>query len=287
MTPRQFADLAAAVASHFEELSNAGGPDAASLHRVWKRASRCLMFWREELFSKATPSLYAEIFAAELPIRVWCTAVAASGRKAGECNAAAVAGKINAELLELRCLALQALAADHGLTNSEAAAMDRFRRRCERWCDALLGPIVGRTGVTEFAIRPDRATDFAEQFSADPSGSATWPLVTAGLRLTFAEADSFRGPDEGRSGTAAADLASAIFASFPAEAFSSGGLLRAAHVGRTARVPKETALKKVVRTPLAPNAASANVAATPKASQIPRPHQPISFVTLRKRGSKP
>jgi hypothetical protein len=285
VTPRQFADLAASVAAHSEELSATEGPDAATLHRVWKRAVRCLRAWREELIHRATPSLYAEIFSAELPIRVWCTAIAASERQVrGSGSAAAVAGKINSELLELRCLALQALAADHGLTTSEAAMLDRFRRRCERWCDAMLGPIIGRTGVTDFAFRPDRASDFAEQFSADPRGTATWPLVAAGLRLAFAEADDFRGPDEGRDCDASTDLAAALFASFPIEAFTTHGQLRSVLVGRASRVPQETAPRKPARTSSA-SAKSKPADAIAPPQSVPRPHiAPISFASLRKRG---
>jgi hypothetical protein len=64
VTPRQFADLAAAVALHSDELTAAGGPNVATLHRVWKCSVDCFADWREELHRAPSPSLYAQVFAA-------------------------------------------------------------------------------------------------------------------------------------------------------------------------------------------------------------------------------
>lgn len=287
VTPCELADLATVVAAHAEALSAAGGPEPATLHRVWKRSVRCLRAWREELFSSATPALYAEIFSAELPIRIWCTAVTSSGVATADNGGSAIAAKVFADLLELRCMALQALAADHGLTASEAANIDRFRRRCERWCDVLLGPLVGRTGVTDYTVHPDRAADFAERFSADPSGKAAWQLMTAGLRLAFAESDGFRGFEHHRDGNATTELASALFASFPTEAFSSTGRLRDPQVTRLCRVTQEgvpAGRPQKRRGPMVTRSSHDELEAP--ASQPPHVNQSISFANLRKRHTK-
>ena len=277
MSPRQFADLAVAVARHAEELSFGDGPDAAALHRVWKRAGRCFRIWREELVTSATPRLYAELFAVELPLRVWCTAVVPSrrSRSAG----ASIAGRVFSDMLELRCMVLQALAADYGLTAVEAATLDRFRRRCERWTDVLIGPLAARTGVSDFAVRPDRAGEFAGEIESDPFGDATWPLIAAGLRLTFAAADEFRGPAAERQTAPAAELSSAILASFPPAAFGGDGCLRSPAAGRVGRIVNETAptRRHQIHRPSAP------VVTPPPPVEAPRPPHGISFVSLRKR----
>jgi hypothetical protein len=286
VTPRQFADLAAAIALHSDDLPAACAPDAVKLHRVWKRAIECFANWRKELLRNPSPSLYAEVFAAELPIRVWCGAVA-DGRDQTGGRGAAVAANINRELLALRCVILQALAADAGLSPSEAAAVDRFRRRCERWCDVLVGPIAARTGAAESAFRPDRALEFGQRLKTEPSGRAAWQLVIAGLRIAFAEADSYRGAREDRDVNRAVDLASALVTSFPRGAFASSGTLRDPYLGRLTRVANETAPRKI--SAKKPKAASAPpMVHEPLSSPPPAHHESpaISFSRLRKRSPK-
>lgn len=286
MTSRQFAELAAAVALHSEELSAAGGPNVATLHHVWKRTVDCFADWREELLQAPSPSLYARVFAAELPIRVWCTAVA-EGKGERDSRGSAIATKINNELLTLRCLMLQALAADVGLSRSEAAAVDRFRRRCERWCDLLLGPITVRTGTAECTFQPDRAREFGERFTADLAGKAAWQLVIAGLRMTFTEAESYRSAPQFQPTDRAAALASAIFASIPARAFKSDGLFRDPQIGRLSRIPQETAPKKPSkRQPTASSITPAVDKPQPSLGPSPQAHPPISFTRLRKGSPK-
>lgn len=285
VTPCQFADLAAAIALHSEELSTAGGPDAATLHRVWKQTLKCFAAWREELKQSPSPSLYAEAFAAELPIRVWCAAVAENGEP-GDNRGAAVASKINRELLAFRCVMLQALAADLGLSTSEAAAIDRFRRRCERWCDVLLGPIAARTGAAECAFRPERATEFGRNFTAEPGGLAAWQLVMAGLRVAFAEADSYRSVRKVQHDDRAAELAGVLFASFPRGAFASSGNLLDPQLSRLTRVPRETAPKKIETRNYTSPVAKPTHESPPLAAPAPHTQQSISFSRLRKRTPK-
>ncbi|MGC1275914.1 MAG: hypothetical protein WBC44_19585 [Planctomycetaceae bacterium] len=284
MSPRQFADLAAVVARHAEELGGDHGPDDVALHRVWTQASRCLRLWREELTTGATPRLYADLFAAETLLRAWCTAVSASPRRrsAGK----TLAEKVFGELLDVRCFALQALAADHGLTVSEAALVDRFRRRCERWTDALLASLAARSGVTDYAVRPDRALDFASS-TADPYGAASWPLILTGLRLAFAPAEAFRGVEMSRNDVPAAELAAAILASFPPTAFAADGCLIAPALARMGRVVREVVPERrrprSIDRPAALGDTPTPIEPSPFPAEASRPAPGISFASLRKR----
>ncbi|HEX6986333.1 MAG TPA: hypothetical protein VF170_13205, partial [Planctomycetaceae bacterium] len=120
-------------------------------------------------------------------------------------------------------------------------------------------------------------------------GEGSWPLVTAGLRLTFAPADGFRGSDTDRDGAPAADLAAAILASFPPAAFDGIGRLRPPAVGRAARVVREgTPVRRrrdSAHRPPAPFVMPAPVE-PPTADPLvesPRPPHAISFSSLRKR----
>lgn len=246
------------------------------------QASRFLQAWRDELAGSATPRLYADLFAAETLLRAWCTAVAASRRRrsAGQ----PLAEKLFGELLDVRCLALQALAADHGLTASEAALVDRFRRRCERWTDALLASLAVRSGVTDYAVRPDRAIDFASS-TADPYGAASWPLILTGLRLAFAPAEAFRGSEMPRNETPAAELVAAILASFPATAFGADGCLIAPALARMGRVVREIAPERrrphSIDRPAALGTPPGPIEPPPFPAEAARPG--ISFASLRKR----
>jgi hypothetical protein len=288
VSPRQFAELAAIVARHAEDLSAGRGPDAAALHQVLTRASRCFRQWKQELSVAASPQLYARIIAAELPLRVWCTAVSAKS----DTHAAgpAIADKIFGELLELRCLMLQALAADHGLTAAEAALLDRYRRRCERWTDALLAPLVVRTKLTDFAICPERTLDFATPAATDPQGMASWPLAVVGLRLAFTPADRFRRTESSAEDGVADTLAAAILASFPASAFGTEGRLRCPSLARIGRIVAETAPPSIrpraARRPPLPPAASppANASSSEplKPVEAPRPATGLDFAALRR-----
>jgi len=286
VSPCQFAELAAIVARHAEDLSAGRGPDAAALHQVWIRASRCFRQWKQELSVAASPQLYAQIIAVELPLRVWCTAVsAASGTHAA---GPSVADKVFGDLLELRCLMLQALAADHGLTAAEAALLDRFRRRCERWADALLAPLVLRSGLTDFAIRPERTLDFATPAATDPQGMAAWPMIVVGLRLAFTPADHFRWSETALNDAPAESLTAAILASFPASAFGTEGLLRCPSLARIGRVAAETAPpprrpRRKWRPPAPPAASPTAPSSEPlKPVEAPRPAKGLDFAALRR-----
>ncbi len=47
------------------------------------------------------------------------------------------------------------------------AAVDRMRRRCERWCDLFIGPWIVRYGIASFAHDPRRAWDYGEDALLD------------------------------------------------------------------------------------------------------------------------
>lgn len=287
MSPCQFAELAAIIARHAEELSAGRGPDAAALHQVWTRASRCFRRWKHELSVAASPQLYARIIAAELPLRIWCTAV--SSVSAPKTAAPSIADKVFGDLLELRCLMLQALAADHGLTAAEAALIDRFRRRGERWADALLAPLVLRCGLTDFAVRPERTLDFATPATTDPQGVAAWPMMVVGLRLAFTPADQFRQSASALDDAPAEALIAAILASFPASAFESEGQFRRPSLARFGRVVAETAPpprhpRGQRRPPVPPAVLPMAPSSEPlKPVEAPRPATGLNFSALRRR----
>ena len=276
MSPSQLAELAALLTHHAEEFSADGMLPAATLHRVWKSASAWLTLWRDALPECAAPQHYADLFAMELPLRVWCTAIAGRSRAGtvAQSSGAAIAARLHTDLLATRCVALQELASEIGLSPVEAAQVDRFRRRCERWCDLLIGPLAGRGHVTDFAVNPDRAADFATESTCDPTGSATRPLIDAGLRLTFLPADILRacGCAQPRNRAAAA-LSMAMLLSFPPGAFDRDGRLRGPGVGRVARLVADSP---------PPTAAHHNLRRPRPANDVAEPANML-FATLRKR----
>ncbi len=277
MSPRLLADLAVILARHAEALGGDRGPDAAALSHVERLADHYFRQGHDELLSAATPGLYAVLFAAELPLRVWCTAVALPRWAA---SVPPEAEELFGKLLDLRCLALRALAADHALTSREAASLDRFRRRSERWNDVLLGTLLGRTGRIEYAFQPDRANEFAESSGSDDGGRRTWPLIAAGMRLTFASADREYRTSASRIATELSPLAAALLACFPRSAFDGDGRLLAVHLARSGRIVNESPPAATVPRPVSRPSA---LLPPPSTRDAPKPATGISFASLRKR----
>src|SRR5690606_33057442 len=67
---------------------------------------------------------------------------------------------------------------------ADQISLDRFRRRMERWTDALLGPLVAEYGIDEFAFDSQRAREFSRDGLQGPLRGAAervMPLLLAGL----------------------------------------------------------------------------------------------------------
>ena len=71
---------------------------------------------------------------------------------------------------------------------AQSTALNRLRRRVERWSDVLLGGLLQGGDVLRFAVEPERAIDFAADLAArrgEPGGQQAWRLTLVSLRNAF------------------------------------------------------------------------------------------------------
>jgi hypothetical protein len=252
------AALVATSAAHIVE--NPRPASTSSLHGYWKQSRTRLRCWfaalRTARLNAANPvspnrhtpqqSLIAisrEILVAEMLTRVWSTVLVAHDRRQHSDVTLAAVGAVFRGQQEARHEVLTLLAEEGLLPLADQISLDRFRRRMERWTDALLGPLVAAYDVDEFAFDPQRAREFSRDGLHGPLRGAAervMPLLLAGLSTALpSRADA----DQERMLLNLAVVRS-ILSAYPAEAFDGRGLLRsplAGQIERSARHPESPA----------------------------------------------
>lgn len=147
-------------------------------------------------------SCAAELFAVDLLLRVWGTILIAADRQHEWRDVERVVLHVMNGVRQARDRLLVRLLRRSIADEQRVATIDRLRRRCERWTDALIGPLAARFHVIELAYDSERAIEFgsdvnfprnhplaAGQSLAVPSelaetGAATW-LMAAGISVAF------------------------------------------------------------------------------------------------------
>lgn len=240
MRARELVELAALAASHGPTLVHSPGRiPSAAIEQYWTASKTRLERWHRAIkaFISATPgkhdstnwthtrAVLDEIFATEILTRVWTGVLATYDRTRGTDDAESVARSVFEGHLELRHRALRLLLEHPGAPTAEAVAANRFRRRCERWTDILLGYLLQHGDVKHFAFDPQRAADFADDLAwqrGRPGGQYAWPLTLVALRGAFEQDRTAHTPNP----DANARVAASILACFPPEAFDGTGQFR-------------------------------------------------------------
>lgn len=175
----------------------------------------------DEAWLQLVPIL-RDVFAAEMVNRVWGAVLTARSQRTGDDHCRETARQILVLQLQVRQRALQLLVDGFTAQASHVAAIDRWRRKAERWTDLLLGEMVLRDDVPEFACEPRRSREFGVDYFQNQTHAAqlcTWQLIAAGMRTAFATNDSAVSP----VGAVAEDLFRAILACLPEDAFRPDG----------------------------------------------------------------
>jgi hypothetical protein len=132
--------------------------------------------------------LVQEVLTAEVLARVWSAALTAADRQSGGDRYERLVRHVFTGHLHARHRALSLIAEGRQLPGRELPRLDQLRRRCERWTDVLIGHLVNRYDVEEFAFDADRAREFGvtQQDRGEVSPQhAVWGLILAGIGVSF------------------------------------------------------------------------------------------------------
>ena len=250
MHARELVDVAGLVALNGHLL--AGGARPASpvyLEQYWE-ASKCRFeSWSRALKVCASANYQDskedfdtwitvrasldEIFASEMLTRVWNAVLVDCDRQDATSTAEPIARNVFTSHMEARHRAMALLIGGRGFTTHQAVALNRLRRRAERWTDVLLGGLIHLDGVREFAVEAERAEDFSHDLARrrnESGGSQAWRLTLVSLRNAFQTGLSpiAANPDSNARVTAS------ILGCFSAELFDSTGIFQSLWMTRLA-----------------------------------------------------
>ncbi len=256
MLARELVELAAIVSAHGPVLINGIEKlSATSIEQYWAESKCRLDRWGRSLkgfkdaLADADPQqreaqwpsvrgVLEEILTGEVLTRVWTAVLCAHDRRHQRNELEPVARSVLIGHLEARHRVLTLLVRSPGIEAEAALKLNHLRRRTERWADMLVGYLVGLHDVSEFAINPGRARDFAEDLRYQSNlrgGRHAWPLVLASLRSAFRDGLCPVSPNAELN----TKIASSILSCFQPELFDSTGLFRSLWMTRLSNVAND------------------------------------------------
>jgi len=257
----ELVELAAVVAHHGPALvAGHGRLSPAGIEQYWLASKFRLDRWGRALrrltddpraddpnragdfWVEARP-LVEEILASEVLTRTWTALACAFDRARASDDAEPIARSIFVAHQEARHRALRLIA--RGPSDSRAAtAVNRLRRRAERWNDLLVGHLAshvpqGECALEQMAIHPQRARDFAEDLAYQRRqglGMPAWHVTLTSLRASFRRSLNRHSPNADLNSR----ISEAILSCFPAEAFDTTGLFPSLWLARLTNVASDT-----------------------------------------------
>ena len=246
---RQIVELTAIVSAHSPNLIEASGSiSQAALRRYEDYSHIRVRNWlkaleeipreimetsagRRHLVWQRAESTLIDVLAGGLVARVWGAILTACDRSrrtlaAERIGRTALAGQMQAQQGVLRLL----VDGPH-LTRERVVGLDRLRRRIERWTDLLLGHLVRRHALGDFAFDLERSLDFGEEQlreSWEPRHNRIWDLYFVCLRSAFPDTQL----PGGIQGQWREELMHSILGCFPQELFLEDGVLRSIRLNR-------------------------------------------------------
>lgn len=237
MQASELVHLAALIAAH--GVMPVGAPSAeiaANLRTYWTASKSRQDRWLRRLRTDAGQQsdllahcdwrrlrpLMEEILLSEILTRIWTGFLVASDRAGATEDAEPLARSVLGGQLEARHRALSLLVHAGGVPIADALAINRLRRKAERWTDLLLGYLAPRLDFSDLAADPERWRDFALDWQevADQPDVPRWQLLHASLQDAFPVPQAPRSPNTDLNER----IAASILACFPSEAFESTGL---------------------------------------------------------------
>ena len=251
MHARELVELAALVSAHGPLLIDNQQPlPPGCIEQYWVVSKSRLDRWARSLKQLSTAAAGAkdrlsirgvceEVLTGEVLTRVWTAVLTARDRQRGTELSEPVARSVYLGHLEARHRVLTLLVSGPGIDAEEAVKLNRLRRRSERWTDLLIGRLGTEYDLSELAIDPDRAREFADDLSHQSrqrGGRFAWPLVMASLRAAFQKGLTPASPNPDLNER----IAASILACFQGELFDSTGLFHSPWLARLTRVASDT-----------------------------------------------
>lgn len=257
MHVRELVETSCWVADHAHSFIAFSGPVAMELIESYWAASRCrLDRWSHALktlsnnraatgnsfFPRkrlARQPLIEEILVGEVLTRVWTAVSIGHDQHRRRSELSPISRSIYIGHLEARNRALQLLVNHNFTALEEAVALNRLRRRCERWTDLLLSRVAGVVDVKDLAFDMERVSDFQRELGAGssaPNSTFAWQLVLGSIRASFASGLSNESPCHDLN----AKIASSILACFSNDLFDSTGQLKSSWLHRLERISDDT-----------------------------------------------
>jgi hypothetical protein len=261
MHSRELVEMAAMVAVHGPVFIRTGRISESALEQYWVASKARLDAWTralqhysevqqasQEWLSSEASVVFAwrnvrpvldEILTSEILTRVWTGVACAFDRRRRTREVEPIVRNVYVRHLEARNRALNVLIYGRGFTTQEAVELNRLRRRSERWCDMLLGYVIGDEPLDEFAFEPSRTRDFASDIMGElnrPLSSFGWHLVLASLRAAFQEDTTAETPHAEFN----QQISAGILACFNGELFDSTGVFRTLWMERINHISSDT-----------------------------------------------
>lgn len=179
-------------------------------------------------------SAVREVFISDLLCRTWGAILVACDQSRGIHDSEPIARHVLLRQMEVRQEVLLLMIEGQGIPMDRILQLDRIRRRLERWTDLVLGHLLKRFDLKDFAFDEQRALDFGrEQMEAWNTNQhdRMWQLYLLCIRGGFAEQSV---PME-RHGQLRLESLRAMLACFTEDAFRDEGPLKTPWLARLTR----------------------------------------------------
>jgi hypothetical protein len=246
---RQIVELLGLVSAHSPNLIEASEPlsgDAIARYRdcsqsrlrIWRASLDALprrlsaapqdfrpLIWQQE------ENTLVDALAGGMVARVWGAVLTACDRSRRTVTSEKVARSVLAEQLEVQKQVLRLMIDGPYLTLERVSGLDKTRRIIERWTDLLVGHLVKRYALGDFAYDLERALDFGDEQLREnwgPRRNRIWDLYFICLQSAFPET---RLPD-GIDAEWREALMQSILGCFPHDLFLEDGVLKSVRLQR-------------------------------------------------------
>ena len=125
---------------------------------------------------------------AEVLTRVWAALMQTYDRHLQADQMAPVAHSVFASHMEARSRMLSLLLTGRGIDAVTRSELNDLRCQADRWTDVLIGSLADLQETSEYAVNPERASDFADDLSRRRQANTepiVWGLMLTGMKTAF------------------------------------------------------------------------------------------------------